>query len=136
MKIFEFSNKLTSPRTYESDYVCVVNENGQRVCYNNIAPNQVICNQNNCQINITTTNHEILKFALPKGIWYNFKEQGNISNIQAIGIFPKEKLKEITDIFPNIPINETNDIIEPHFGKQSKSVMKKLFPFLDKKKNK
>jgi hypothetical protein len=75
-------------------------------------------------------NHEVLKNNLPAGIWYNFQENGHVSNIQIVGVFPKTKLKEMKEMFPNIPINKINKIDEPYFGIPSNSLKCKLLPFL------
>lgn len=101
----------------KSKFLCVYNDQKQRLCFTNPVENNITCDPDYCKVKLETTNSNIIRKQFPKGVFLLQRPMGLLSKFDLIGIFPRDKLKEVTDtIGQPLPINSIDKIKEPMFG--------------------
>lgn len=112
---YKYMEKLT-PKQSTSDFVCIINSYGQRVCYNNKYQNEIRCDNEKCLVNFKTLDQSFIDAEVPNGVKINMTNNGNFSALQFIGVFPKSDLEKMTKITQTLPINSVERISDPYFG--------------------
>lgn len=100
-----------------SKFLCVYNDQKQRLCFTNPIDNNIVCDNEFCKVKMETTNENVIQKQFPKGVFILQRPMGLLPKFDVIGIFPRDKLKDVTDTLgQSLPINTIDKLNEPMFG--------------------